>query len=134
MLKKKPVLDTNLIIRFFTNDSPIQANRVEKLFQEAESASLEIPDLVIAEIIYVLLSFYRLNKEELVEKMTKLIEFEKIKTNKKVIKKALEFYSDYSISFVDAYLCSLVVNGKNSFIYSFDKGLPKIKAVKIKSP
>lgn len=134
MVKKGSVLDTNLIIRFLANDSPSQASKVEKLFKEGEFASFEIPDLVIAEIIYVLISFYKLNKEEVVEKVAKLVEFEKVKTNKKLIKKALEFYRDHPISFVDAYLCSLVFNGKNSFVYSFDKDLFQIKKIKIKSP
>jgi len=134
MLKKRPILDTNVIIRFLTNDSPQQADKVVKLLEEAGITSLEIPDVVIAEIIYVLLSFFKLNKEEVIEKIAQLIEFEKIKTNKKLIKKALEFYQNNSISFVDAYLCSLITNNKNSFIYSLDKVLQQVKGIKIQSP
>ena len=134
MPKKRPLLDTNVIIRFLTNDSPREADKVEKLLKEAKTNSLEIPDIVIAEILYVLLSFYQIDKSEAIEKIAQLIEFEKIKINKKIIKKALEIYKNYPLSFVDAYLCSLVANNKNSFIYTFDKNLHKIKETKSKSP
>jgi len=134
MPKKIPLIDTNIIIRFLADDPPEQAKLVEKLFRQASSSSLEIPDIVIAEIVYVLLSFYQLSKEEIIEKINQLIEFKKFKTNKKIIKKALEIYQIYPVSFIDAYLCSLVANQKNSFIYSFDKALKRIKEIAIKNP
>ena len=131
MLKKRPIVDTNIIIRFLTNDPPQLANKVEQLLKESPPDNLEIPDIVIAEIVYVLLSFYQIDKEQVIEKITWLINFDKIKANKKILKKTLEFYKNYPISFIDAYLCSLVTNNKNSFIYSFDKALQKIKEAKI---
>lgn len=134
MINKRPLLDTNIIIRFLTNDPPNQAEKVEKLFSQVSSSSLEIPDVVIFEIVYVLLSFYQLSKEEVIEKIYSLINFEKIKTNKKLIKKTLEIFKNYPISFIDAYLCALIFLKKHPFIYSFDKKLKKIKGIKIKEP
>lgn len=134
MINKRPLLDTNIIIRFLTNDPPNQAEKIEKLFSQASSSSLEIPDVVIFEIVYVLLSFYQLSKEEVIEKIYSLINFEKIKTNKKLIKKTLEIFKNYPISFIDAYLCALIFLKKHPFIYSFDKKLKKIKGIKIKEP
>jgi len=130
----KPLLDTNLIIRFLVNDLPEQANQVEQLLKGAGVGTLEISDLVIAEIVYVLLSYYEVEKIAVIEKIGLLIEFEKIKCHKKLIKTTLEIYKENPVSFVDAYLTALVVEGKNSLIYSFDKDLAKIKQGKVKTP
>lgn len=134
MRKKLPVLDTNVIIRFLTNDTPEQAKRVETLLNQATVKSLFIPDIIIAEIIYVLLSFYKLPKKEVVEKVSVLLDFEKIRSNKKLLKKTLEIFEENNLSFADAYLTSLVLLSKNSFIYSFDKRLSKIEGVVVQTP
>ena len=134
MKKKLPLLDTNVIVRFLTSDSKEQAERAEKLFQSSPKKGLEIPDLVIAEIAYVLLSFYELPKEEVIEKINALIDFDKFKTNRKIIKKTLEFFGEYNTSFVDAYLCSLVFYNKNRFVYSFDRNLLHMKGIRAQIP
>lgn len=134
MPKKLPVLDTNIITRFLTSDTPEQAKKVERLLNQSFPKSLYIPDLIIAEIVYVLLSYYQLSKKEVIEKVNILLDFEKFKTNKRLLKKTLETFEQYNISFVDAYLCALHLLGKNKFIYSFDKKLEKVKGVNIQSP
>lgn len=42
-------LDTNILVRFFTNDIPEKAEKVEKLLEEK---SLCIPDVVFPELEY----------------------------------------------------------------------------------
>lgn len=133
-MKNNALLDTNLLVRFLVDDLPEQANRVELLFKKSSDGSLAIPDLVIAEIIYVLLSYYEMDKETVIDKIGLLIEFEKINCNKRLLKTALEIYKENSVSFVDAYLTALVAEGDNSFIYSFDKDLAKIEQGKVKTP
>lgn len=133
MTQKLPAIDTNVIIRFLTSDSPTQAAAAERLFKESPPKSLFIPDLIIAEIIYVLLSFYQLPKSEVIEKINILLDFRQFKTNKRLIKKALEIYEDYNISFADSYLCALVILGKNKLVYSFDKKLMKVKEAAVKT-
>ena len=124
--QKKPLLDTNIIIRFLTNDEPEQAVMVEKLLKQAKSNSFELPDLVVMEIVYVLLSFYKLSKVSVVEKMSLLLDFEAFELNEKLLIKTLGIFSKNSISFVDAYLCAKVKLGHNSRVYSFDKKLLKV--------
>lgn len=134
MPKKLPVLDTNIIIRFLTSDSKLQADKVESLLQESDNGSLVIPDLIMAEIVYVLLSFYSLPKEEVIEKIGALLDYPKFKTNKKLLKKTLEVYAEHNISFADAYLSAHNLTGKHSFIYTFDQKLEKIQGVTAKKP
>lgn len=134
MPEKLPVLDTNIIIRFLTSDNPVQAGKVEEMFKKSDSGSLVIPDLIVAEIVYVLLSFYNLPKEEVIEKIGALLDYPKLKTNKKLLKKTLEVFFDHNISFSDAYLCALNLIGKNPFIYTFDKKITRIENVMTKTP
>lgn len=125
-MKKLPVLDTNIIIRFLAADSLDQALKVKTLFESTARKTLMLPDLVIAEIIYVLLSLYELSKEDIIEKVDQLVEIKAIKCNKPLIKKTLDIFRENSVSFVDSYLCALIITGKNSMLYSFDKRLGKV--------
>jgi predicted nucleic acid-binding protein len=54
-------LDANVILRFLTKDPPEMAERSARLMAKAErgEVSLYIPLLVLAEVIWVLKSFYR---------------------------------------------------------------------------
>lgn len=134
MQKKIPVLDTNIIIRFLTADNKAQAEKIEILLKQSLPHSLEIPDVVIMEIVYVLLSYYGLSKKDVIGKITQLVDFDRFKVHKKLIKKSLEIFQIHNISFVDAYLCALVSTNKNESLYSFDKRLLRIKNTKIINP
>ncbi len=131
MKKKTKLLDTNIIIRFLTKDSPSQAEKIENLFKKAKKEELEIPDFILTEIVWVLLSFYKVKKDEVIEKLEGILSFEKFKLNRAVLKKAIDIYRNYNISFVDAYLCALAIKGDYPKVYSFDKRLKKIEGVKI---
>ncbi|MBI2620936.1 PIN domain-containing protein [candidate division WWE3 bacterium] len=132
-MKKLPVLDANIIIRFLTGDSPGQANKVEKLLSSSPKNSFSLPDLVVVEISYVLLSLYKLSKEDVIEKLEMLIAVESIKCNKALIRRSLDIFKDNSISFVDAYLCAEVLI-KNNLLYTFDKRLTKVLRDKATEP
>lgn len=121
----KKIIDTNIIIRFLTNDPPHLADKAQQLIQQAKPHQLIIPDLVIAEIIWVLLSFYQLDKMTVIDKIDSLIACDKFDLNRPIIEPALQFYRLYNISFVDAYLLSLSLN-KNNPLISFDQDLNKV--------
>ncbi|OGH44162.1 MAG: hypothetical protein A3H50_00500 [Candidatus Levybacteria bacterium RIFCSPLOWO2_02_FULL_37_10] len=124
-MKKLPVLDTNIIIRFLTGDSLGQADKVEKLLNSSPKNSLSLPDIVVVEIAYVLLSLYKLSKEDVIEKLETLVEVKSVKCNIDLIKRSLDIFKDNNISFVDAYLCAEIL-GKNNILYTFDKRLIKV--------
>jgi predicted nucleic acid-binding protein len=60
---KASFLDTNIFIRYLTNDDPVKAERVDKLLEQAAKGErrLVTTELVIAEVVWVLESFYNLN-------------------------------------------------------------------------
>ncbi|HCC53622.1 MAG TPA: hypothetical protein DEQ20_01650, partial [Desulfobulbaceae bacterium] len=56
-------LDANIFIRYLTNDDPAKADRVEKLLDQAAGGGKQLltTEMVIAEVVWVLESFYKLD-------------------------------------------------------------------------
>lgn len=127
------LLDTNFIVRFLLNDSPKQAETVEQIFKKSFE-ELILTDVVFAEITYVLQSVYKLSKEETIDKLYQLMRIPAIIYNRELISKTLITYLNNNISFVDAYLAAYCEQNNLEGIYSFDKGLDKIKSVKRLKP
>ncbi len=121
----KKIVDTNVIIRFLTNDSPQLARQAEKIFSQAKKRELVIPDFVLTEIVWALLSFYQLKKEALIEKLEAILAFDRFELNRTVLAKAIAFYRENNISFVDAYLLALSETKKQDLI-TFDQRLKKL--------
>ena len=59
-------VDTNVFLRFFTNDLPEQAAAAEALFRRAAAGEIELVTnvMVIAELVWVLESYYRLPRPD----------------------------------------------------------------------
>lgn len=127
------LLDANLIIRFLLKDNPPQAESAKKLLTET-TERLILTDLVIAEVVWVLQSIYQLTKQEIIEKILKMLELKSLIVNYPLFVNSLLIYKDYNISFVDAYLIAFCEQNKLEGIYSFDKGMDKIKSVKRLKP
>lgn len=123
------LVDANLIIRFLLKDNLAQAESAKKLLT-GTSEKLILTDLVLAEIVWVFQSIYKLTKQEIVEKLLKILELESLIANYSLLINSLLIYRDYNISFVDAYLLAYSEIEKLEGIYSFDQDLDKIKEVK----
>lgn len=127
------LIDANLIIRFLIKDDPDQFEAAQKLFS-SQDENLILTDLILAEVVWTLHSVYKLTKQEIIEKLLKLLELKNLTVNFHLLANSLLAYKDYNISFVDAYLIALCEQNKLEGIYSFDKGLDKIKSVKRLKP
>lgn len=58
-------LDTNVLIRHLTGDPPVQARRATAFLVAADE--LLVPDLVVAEVVFALESFYEVKRERVAE-------------------------------------------------------------------
>lgn len=128
----KNLIDTNLIIRFLVNDDPQKVSRVEHLLKDKNNKNVLL-DTVVAEIIWVLLSYYSLEKEEVVEKVRALIHVDTIESNAFLINRALTIWENNVISYIDAYLAAVAELG-NMTLYTYDKRLKTIPTIIIKEP
>jgi predicted nucleic-acid-binding protein len=71
MKPERVFADTNLFLRYLTNDVPAQADAVSSLLEQAERGELVLVTnaLVMAEIVWTLDSYYQLPKAEIEEKL-----------------------------------------------------------------
>lgn len=117
-------LDTSALIRFFTNDSPEKAKKVEKLIQDA--VEIFIPDVVFPELEYVMSGGYDLERERIIEAFRFLLAQNNIRTSS-YIQKAVEIYENSKLDIADSIIASQSMRGK---LASFDRELLKVGGVK----
>ena len=75
-MRPKPVFaDTNLFLRYLTNDLPTQADAVEQLLREAAAGQVALVTnaLVMAEIVWTLDSFYRQPRPDIRDKVLAIL-------------------------------------------------------------
>lgn len=113
------VLDTSALIRFFTADDKKKARQVKKLLES--TTQLFIPEVVVLELTYVLLSVYLLSREQVIEKLEFLTALPNLTLSPET-KRALQLYSSSALSIAD---CLVIAHAKTATIASFDKKLLK---------
>lgn len=128
----KNLIDTNLIIRFLVNDNPQKVSRVETLLKNKKNINILL-DTVVAEIVWVLSSYYSLSKKEVIEKIRALIHVNTIKCNAFLIARALTLWEENNISYIDAYIAAVAELG-NITLYSYDQKFNSISTVTVKEP
>ncbi len=121
-------VDTNVIVRHLTADPPDMAQRATEFLRTA--TDLMLPDLITAEIVYVLESFYEVERSRVVELLRAVIAFPAIHTlDTPLLLRALEIYEVQRIDFADAYLAaSAEVNGIGRVV-SFDRDLDRLTTI-----
>ncbi len=72
------LVDTNVLIRHLTGDPPDLASRATAFL--AENKAIILPDLIIAEVVYVLESFYEVPRHQVSELVRSIITFGSIQT------------------------------------------------------
>jgi len=113
-------IDTNYIIRYLVNDNIQMADIAEKILTSKE---VFISNEILAEVVYVLLGVYKIEKKDIANQLLNLLNFPNIfVSNYDVIIKALKIYKTKNLDFVDCLLCAY---SNNDEIITFDKKLNK---------
>lgn len=138
MTNKVAFADTNLFIRFFTNDVPTQADAVAELFKQAERGeiTLLVNHLGLAEIVWVLESSYSLSRENIRRFILGLLNTPGLKVEAPdLITQAIDLYVGKNIDFIDAYSASwMKVNSINK-VYTFDRRhFSRIEGLEVEVP
>jgi len=117
-------VDTNVFLRYLTNDDPRKAESARKLFESAVDgkARLRTSLLVIAEIVWTLESFYNLDPTEIARKVEILLNTPNLNCpDAPTILKALDFYATRNVDFIDAYHAYLLPREGISRIATWDR-------------
>lgn len=116
-------IDANLIIRYLL-DEP-EAPKVEKLLKDKKQ-KLVLPDVVVAEVVWTLHSFYKWKKDRIAKLVSALVHLPTIQANQKLLVQTLEVFKSKNVDFVDAYLAVFAEMENLEAVYSFDRDFDKI--------
>jgi predicted nucleic-acid-binding protein len=124
MSPERTFADTNLFLRYLTNDIPEQAGAFELLLQKAAKGEMVFVtnNLVIAEIVWTLESYYRLSKEDIRDKVLAILNTPGLEvTDNETILQATYWYADKNVDFIDAFNASWILNQGVESICTFDR-------------
>jgi predicted nucleic-acid-binding protein len=116
------VLDTNTILRCILQDDKDAALRVNE--RMSRDVCLVLPE-VLAEIAYVLLKIYRLDREEIEHSVSTILRHKNVRVpHKKVVEIALRYFGETKLDFVDCLMIGYAI-AEGYKILTFDKDLKK---------
>ncbi|MBI5158099.1 MAG: PIN domain-containing protein [Acidimicrobiia bacterium] len=126
-------VDTNVIIRHLTADPPEAGARATRFLATAQD--LLLPDVIAAEIVFVLESFYEVPRLEVARLLRAVIAADAIHTlDPGLLHRALELYESHRLDFADAYLVACAETAGVSDIVSFDRAFDRVGSVERVEP
>jgi predicted nucleic-acid-binding protein len=128
--KKVYLIDTNIILRFLLGDHPDLSPKATAFMSKVANGTTkaEILDIVIAECVYVMEKFYRIPREKISEKLSKILNFSGIvNSNRSELLQALMKFETSNTDIVDCVLAA--ISSSSRVVVSFDKDMLKLKAV-----
>lgn len=131
-------VDTNLFIRYLTNDDPAKADRVEKLLDDAARGDIALvtTEMVMAEVVWVLESAYGLKSIDVAPLIRGILATPGLEViNSHLVSRGLEFYETHNIDFIDGYIAAVMEKQGITELYSFDrKHISRLKTITRKEP
>ncbi len=126
-------VDTNILVRHLTGDPPDMAARATA-YLEAESELL-LTDLVAAETVYVLESFYEAPRAQVAQALRSLLAFRSVASvDPALLLRAAEVYEFDRIDFAEAYLVACAETTGVAEIASFDRSLDRVASIQRVEP
>jgi len=126
-------VDTNVLIRHLTGDPVEMATRATSYLRT--ETELLVTDLVVAETVYVLESFYETPREQVAVALRSLIALASVETvDSALLHRALEVYEIDRIDFAEAYLVASAESTGVNRIASFDRSIDRVRTVERVEP
>jgi len=130
--------DTNLFLRYLTNDVPAQADAVEQLLHRASAGELVlvINSLVIAEIVWTLESYYGQPRDSIKDKVLAILNTPGIQAEEAdLLLQAISWYAEKNIDFIDAFSAAWLLAQGLETAYTFDrKHFSRVEKVRVQVP
>lgn len=121
-------VDTNIIVRHLTGDPPAMATRATAYLTMA--SELFLADLIVAETIYVLESFYKTPRDQVATSMRSLVALRSVITvDPALLLCALEVYETDRLDFSEAYLVAVAESSGVNRIASFDRSIDRVGTI-----
>ena len=122
-------VDTNVLVRHLTGDPPDMAARATAFLAQADE--LLLADLIVAETVYVLESFYGAPRAQIAEAVRSLLAFEPIVcVDPALLLRAVEVYELDGLDFAEAYLVACAETTGINEIATFDRSVERVATVR----
>ena len=126
-------VDTNVLIRHFTGDPPAQARLATRYLEQADR--LLLPDLILAEVAYVLESYYEVARPQVAGALRAILAFRAIHVvDGPLLQRAVELYEVHGLDFADAYLVASAERTGVGVVASFDRRIDRVGTVRREEP
>lgn len=130
--------DTNLFLRYLTNDVPTQADAVEQLLHRAFAGEvvLVINSLVVAEIVWTLESYYGLTRDSIKDKILAILNTPGLEVAEgDLLLQAIFWYADKNVDFIDAFNAAWLLAQGLTTACTFDcKHFSRIEGIGVQVP
>lgn len=122
------LVDANIILRLLFKDNKALFLKAKEIFLKAEKGDQKIylDEVIIAEVVWTLSSFYKIKKPDITDGLEKIISQDwTINPRKGLIIEALNLFKAKNLSFIDCWMA--VVSKKQKLtLETFDKKLKKM--------
>jgi uncharacterized protein len=130
--------DTNVFLRYLTNDVPAQADAVEDLLRRAAAGEVVLVAnvLVVAEIVWTLESFYALTRSDIKDKVLAILNTAGLEVVQgDLVLQAISWYADKNVDFIDAYNAAWLTAEGLEKVFTFDrKHFSRIEGIAVSVP
>jgi len=126
-------VDTNVVVRHLTGEPPDLADRATRYF--ATERDLLLTDLVVAETVYVLESFYEAPRSQVAEAVRSLLAFDSIVcVDPALLLRAIEIFEVDRLDFAESYLVACAESTGVGRVASFDQAIDRVDTVERVEP
>jgi predicted nucleic-acid-binding protein len=120
-------VDANIILRFLLNDHPVLSEKAKQIFKDAENGKsrMYVDEVVLAEVVWVLTSFYKIDRLKVVESINLFLSSKwVVSKDKSTLIATLHTFEKTSLDYID---CWVLAKAERLHlpITSFDEALKK---------
>ena len=125
-------VDSNVLVRHLTGDPPTLAKRATAFLRTADE--LILVDLVVAEVVYVLESVYRVERADVARLMRAILGFPAVAVGDlPLLMRTLELYEQHR-HFAESYLAACAEISGVGAVASFDKAIDRVGTIRRLEP
>lgn len=126
-------VDTNILVRHLTGDPPEMAARATAYLRSTDE--LLLTDVIAAETVYVLESFYEAPRGQVAEALRSLVGFESVVcVDPALLLRTAEVYEVNRIDFAEAYLVACAESTGVRVVASFDQSIDRVSSIERVEP
>jgi predicted nucleic-acid-binding protein len=129
--------DANVLVRYLTGLTLDQYQSASLLLDTtaAGRSRVVLEDVIVAELAWVLRTFYKLSRTEIRDFIDGLLAYDGVENAaKQALQTALVFYRDRNVDFVDALLAAKAIRDGTGDVYSFDRDFDRRPGVRRRDP